>query len=190
MVPDEAERERTFTTRNFANVAAMARGHVLVVDDEPSILTTLQKALTLEGYAVDVAGGVGVAEGKLAKKSYDIALFDVSLPDGDGVSLLERLRASGNELPVVMMSGHATIDAAVRATRLGASDFLEKPLSTDRLLLVLDNILRLYRAEAEAKALRTEAGRGGELIGTSRAMTELREQIARAGKATAAATPA
>ncbi|MEO5726999.1 MAG: response regulator [Byssovorax sp.] len=103
----------------------MPRGHVLVLDDEPTILTTLQKALTLEGYAVDVAGGIAVAEEKLHKRSYDIALFDVSLPDGDGVGLLQRLRTSGNDLPVVMMSGHATIDAAVRATRLGASDFLE-----------------------------------------------------------------
>jgi DNA-binding NtrC family response regulator len=163
----------------------MPRGHVLVLDDEPTILTTLQKALSLEGYAVDVAGGIAIAEEKLAKRSYDIALFDVSLPDGDGVNLLQRLRTSGNDLPVVMMSGHATIDAAVRATRLGASDFLEKPLSTDRLLLVLDNILRLVRAEAEANALRTAAGQVGELIGQSRAMVDLREQIARAAKATA-----
>jgi DNA-binding NtrC family response regulator len=163
----------------------MPRGHILVLDDEPSILTTLQKALTLEGYGVDVAGGIGVAEEKLQKKSYDIALLDVSLPDGDGVDLLKRLRASGNDLPVVMMSGHATIDAAVRATRLGALDFLEKPLSTDRLLLVIDNVLRLVRAEAEANALRTAAGQASELIGDSRSMVELREQIARAAKATA-----
>jgi DNA-binding NtrC family response regulator len=166
----------------------MPRGHVLVLDDEPTILTTLHKALTLEGYAVDVAGVIAIAEEKLARRSYDIALFDVSLPDGDGVTLLQRLRTSGNDLPVVMMSGHATIDAAVRATRLGASDFLEKPLSTDRLLLVLDNILRLVRAEAEADALRTAAGQAGELIGESRAMVELREQIHRAAKGATTAT--
>ena len=163
----------------------MPRGHVLVVDDEPSILTTLQKALSLEGYTVEVAGGVTIAEEKLAKKSFDIALFDVALPDGDGVALLQRLRSSGNDLPVVMMSGHAKVEAAIRATRLGAIDFLEKPLSTDRLLLVLDNTLRLVRAEAEAKALRTQTGQLGELIGDSRAMVQLREQIARAAKAAA-----
>jgi DNA-binding NtrC family response regulator len=163
----------------------MPRGHVFVLDDEPAILTTLQKALTLEGYTVDVAGGVAVAEERLAKKSYDIALFDVSLPDGDGVALLERLRAAGTDLPVIMMSGHATVDAAVRATRLGAIDFLEKPLSTDRLLLVIGNILRLVRAEAEAKTLRAQTGQASELIGDSRAMRELREQIARAAKAAA-----
>ena len=118
----------------------------LVLDDEPSILTTLQKALTLEGYAVDVAGGVKIAEDKLSKRSYDLALFDVALPDGAGVDLLKRIRTSGVDMPVVMMSGHATVDAAVRATRLGALDFLEKPLSTDRLLLVIENTLRLVRA--------------------------------------------
>ena len=163
----------------------MPRGLVLVLDDEPAILTTLQKALTLEGYAVDVAGGVGVAEEKLARRSYDLALFDVSLPDGDGVALLERLRTAGSDVPVVMMSGHATVDAAVRATRLGAIDFLEKPLSTDRLLLVLENTLRLVRAEAEASALRAQTGQAGDLLGSSRTMVELREQIARAAKASA-----
>jgi DNA-binding NtrC family response regulator len=184
---------RAATTKNlrpletlYAKVLlAMPRGHILVVDDEPSILTTLQKALSLEGYSVDVAGGVQVAADKLAKQSYDIALFDVSLPDGDGVTLLERVRATGTDMPVVMMSGHATVDVAVRATRLGALDFLEKPLSTDRLLLVVDNALRLYRAEAEASDLRTQAGKLSELIGQSRVMCALREQIERAAKATA-----
>ncbi|PKN29981.1 MAG: Fis family transcriptional regulator, partial [Deltaproteobacteria bacterium HGW-Deltaproteobacteria-20] len=136
----------------------MPNAHVLVLDDEVHILTALQKTLSLEGYEVDVAGGVNVAEERLAKRSYDIALFDVALPDGDGVSLLERLRKANNETPVIMMSGHATIDAAVRATRLGAIDFLEKPLSTDRLLLVIQNTLRLVKAEAETQELRRATG--------------------------------
>ncbi len=163
----------------------MARAHLLVVDDEPSILTTLQKALSLEGYAVDVAGGVRVAEERLGKRSYELAVLDVALPDGDGVKLLERMRAGGNDTPVIMMSGHATIDAAVRATRLGALDFLEKPLSTDRLLLVVENTLRLVRAEEESRALRKATGQLGELLGQSRAMVLLREQIARAAKSNA-----
>jgi two-component system nitrogen regulation response regulator NtrX len=166
----------------------MPRGHILVLDDEPGILTTLHKALTLEGHIVDVAGGVRVAEDKIQKRSYDLALFDVSLPDGDGVELLTKLRAAKNDMPVVMMSGHATIDAAVRATRLGAIDFLEKPLSTDRLILVIDNVLRLMRAEAEAAALREQAGKSGELYGQSRTMIELREQIDRAARAAPTAT--
>ncbi|MFO7177640.1 MAG: sigma-54 dependent transcriptional regulator [Pseudomonadota bacterium] len=163
----------------------MARGQVLVVDDEPSILSTLKKALSLEGYSVEVAGGVGVAEERLAKKSFDVVLLDVALPDGDGLELLERLKASGTESAVIMMSGHATIDAAVRATRLGALDFLEKPLSTDRLLLVLENTLRLVRAEAEARELRNVTGYFDELLGESRAMRELRERVLRAARSNA-----
>jgi DNA-binding NtrC family response regulator len=164
----------------------MSRGHLLVVDDETSILTTLQKVLSLEGYSVDVAGGVGPAGDKLARCNYDMALFDVALPDGDGIELLEQVRGAGVELPVIMMSGHATVDAAVKATKLGAVDFLEKPLSTDRLLLMVDHTLRLVRAEAEARQLRSQTGLSGELVGESRSMVELREQIARAARAKAA----
>lgn len=163
----------------------MARGVILVVDDEPSILSTLKKALSLEGYSVDVAGGARLAEEKLNKRSYDVMLLDVALPDGDGVELLQRLRASGNDIQTIMMSGHATIDAAVRAIKLGALDFLEKPLSTDRLLVVLENTLRLIRAEAEARELRALAGHFDELLGQSRAMHELRDQVARAARSAA-----
>ncbi len=163
----------------------MARAHLLVLDDEPSILTTLQKALTLEGYAVDVAGGIKVAEDKLKKRSYDLCLFDVQLPDGDGVDLLQRLRAAKVDVPVIMMSGHATIDTAVRATRLGALNFLEKPLNTDALLITVETALRLDRAEAEARALRKAAGTTSDLIGESAAIKRLLEQIARAAKSNA-----
>ncbi|MBM4357641.1 MAG: sigma-54-dependent Fis family transcriptional regulator [Deltaproteobacteria bacterium] len=163
----------------------MSRGYILVVDDEVSILQTLRRALVLEGYDVHVAGGFGLASEKLDRHAYDLVLLDVALPDGDGLGLLERLRASGNDTPVVMMSGHATIDVAVRATRLGARDFLEKPLSTDRLLLVVENLLRLARAEAEASALLAESGLQGELLGSTPEMVVLREQIARAARANA-----
>ncbi len=162
----------------------MPHAHLLVVDDEPSILTTLQKALTLEGYAVDVAGGVKIAEEKIRKRTYDLCLFDVQLPDGDGIELLQRLRAAKVDAPVIMMSGHATIDAAVRATRVGALAFIEKPLNTDALLITIDNALRLDRAEAEARALRQAAG-GGELVGESAGIKKLLEQIGRAAKSVA-----
>jgi len=163
----------------------MPRGSVLVVDDEPSILATLKKALSLEGYSVDVAGGVRVAEEKLEKKDYDLALLDLELPDGDGLSLLERIQARGAGVEVIMMSGHGTIDAAVRATRLGALDFLEKPLSTDRLLVMLENALRLKRVEHEAHELRAQAGYFDELLGSSVAMSELRDKVLRAARSNA-----
>ncbi|MFO0676684.1 MAG: sigma-54 dependent transcriptional regulator [Polyangiaceae bacterium] len=163
----------------------MARAHLLVVDDEPAILTTLQKALTLEGYGVDVAGGVKVAEDKLKKRTYDLCLFDVMLPDGDGVDLLQRLRASKVDVPVIVMSGHATIDTAVRATKLGALSFVEKPVNTDALLIAIETALRLDRAEAEAKELRMRAGTTGELVGGSHAIAKLVEQVGRAAKSAA-----
>ena len=163
----------------------MPRAHILVVDDEPSILTTLQKALSVEGYAVDVAGGIKVAEDKLKKRTYDLCLFDVMLPDGDGVELLERMRAGKTDTPVIMMSGHANIDTAVRAVRVGALNFLEKPLNTDALLIAVETALRLTRAEAEARDLRRAAGATGELVGESPAIKKLVEQIGRAAKSNA-----
>lgn len=163
----------------------MPHAHLLIVDDEPSILTTLKAALTLEGYSVDVAGGVRVADEKLRKRSYDLCLFDVQLPDGDGISLLAQLRASKSEVPVIMMSGHATIDTAVKATRLGALNFLEKPLNTDALLIAVETALRLERAETEARELRVAAGATGELVGESAPIKRLVEQIGRAAKSAA-----
>jgi DNA-binding NtrC family response regulator len=161
----------------------MPRAHLLVVDDEPSILTTLQKALSLEGYGVDVAGGVRPAEDKLRKRSYDLCLFDVALPDGSGLDLIKIALSSKSDMPILMMSGHATIDVAVQATRAGALAFLEKPLNTDALLIAIENALRLERAEAEAKELRR--AQFGELVGESSAMKKLAEQIARAAKTSA-----
>ncbi|HET9930035.1 MAG TPA: sigma-54 dependent transcriptional regulator, partial [Polyangiaceae bacterium] len=152
---------------------------------EPSILSTLKKAISLEGYNVDVAGGIGIAEERIARKNYDVLLLDVALPDGDGLEFLSRVRAANNDAAVIMMSGHATIDAAVRATKLGALDFLEKPLSTDRLLVMLENALRLVRAEAEARELRSAAGYFDELLGDSRVMRDLREKVLRAARSNA-----
>ncbi|MBM4364066.1 MAG: sigma-54-dependent Fis family transcriptional regulator, partial [Deltaproteobacteria bacterium] len=163
----------------------MARAELLVVDDEAQILATLKKALTLEGYAVDVAGGVRLAETRLSRSTYDLVLLDVALPDGDGIELLARQRSQGSTTPYVLMSGHGTIETAVRALRLGALDFLEKPLSTDRLLVVVENALRLTRAEEEARALKAAAGHFDELLGESEAMVRLRDHVLRAARSRA-----
>jgi DNA-binding NtrC family response regulator len=160
----------------------MSRGTLLVVDDEAAILSTLKTALSLEGYRVDVAGNVELAEKKLAAGQYDVLLFDVALPDGDGVELLGKVRAADADAAVVMMSGHATIETAVRATQLGALDFLEKPVSTDRLLLVVENALRLRRAEEQAHLYQREAGYFDEIVGSSGAMRELEQNLVRAAK--------
>jgi DNA-binding NtrC family response regulator len=140
----------------------MPLGQVLVVDDEPAILSTLKKALTLEGYSVDVAGGIGVAEERLAKKAYDVLLLDVALPDGDGLDLLARLKASAGDPAVIMMSGHGTIDTAVEATKFGAMAFLEKPITLQKLLRAVEQGLAKPPSRAAA-ALNAAAGDNGTL---------------------------
>src|SRR5215831_12068314 len=120
---------------------------LLIVDDEPNILSTLRRALELEGYAVEVAGSGRVALDKLRAHTFDGVLLDVAMPEMDGLAVLRALRQNDPELPVMMMSGNATLATAVEATKLGACDFLEKPLTTDKVLITVHNALRLARLE-------------------------------------------
>ena len=129
----------------------MSTPRILVVDDEADIRNLLHDILTDEGYAVDLASNVGQAREARATNEHDLILLDIWMPDADGISLLrEWVSGDGLTCPVVMMSGHGTIEAAVEATRLGASDFIEKPLSLSKLLQVvkqaqLPNTLELIR---------------------------------------------
>ena len=160
----------------------MTAAKILILDDEPNILVTLSRALELEGYAVEPAKRVAEAEALLEKGGFALALFDVKLPDGDGIELLSRVKRAADAPPVVMMSGHGSIDDAVRAIQLGAVDFLEKPIGQDRLLLTIANSLKLARLEAENQALRDEAQRQlreWEIVGRSRVIKALEEQIGR-----------
>ena len=159
--------------------------NLLIVDDDANTLASLARAFRMAGHDATVCDNAARALELLKSQPFDMMLSDVVMPGKDGLALLEDLRGQGIALPVVMISGQANIEMAVRATRLGAIDFLEKPLSTDRLLLVVENTLRLVRAEEESRALRKASGLAGELIGKSRAMALLREQIARAAKANA-----
>lgn len=163
----------------------MSSQRILVVDDEPGVLSSLKLALQLEGYEVDVAGGVGLAKERAKKESYDAALLDVSLPDGNGVELLGVLKGDSPELVCVMMSGQASVEVAVEATRRGACDFLEKPVSTERMLIALRNGLRLRDVEREAGSLREASGHLTELRGDSEAMKQLRGLVSRAAPAPA-----
>ena len=163
----------------------MPRASVLIVDDEKNILSTLSRALRVEDYDVDVAGNGEIAAKKLGAKAYDLVLLDVQLPDTDGLTILRQLREQGNDVPVVMMSGHGTIETAVQATQLGAFTFLEKPVGTEQLLLTLRNALGMAQLEAENRDLRERSGATDELLGASRTMVELRERIALAADANA-----
>jgi len=158
----------------------MAQPTVLVVDDEPNIRSSIQLALELEGFGVVTeATGLGALK-RLREDPPDLALLDVVLPDVTGLEVLQALSKHGPHLPVLVMSGHGTIEMAVEATRLGARDFLEKPLSTEKLLLSMRNALRLDSLERENASLRQQVSQRHRMLGSSQALQRLRDQIARA----------
>ncbi|MDP1823079.1 MAG: sigma-54 dependent transcriptional regulator [Archangium sp.] len=152
---------------------------VLVVDDERNILLTLSQALQLEGYHVELASDAKVALDVLAARPVDAVLMDVKMPDMDGLTALAKMRELKKELPVIMMSGHGTIDTAVKATQLGARDFLEKPISRDRMLLALKNALEHQKVVEELQTLRAEVGRF-DMVGQGPAMQRIYALIQRA----------
>ena len=133
--------------------------HLLIVDDDPSTLASLARAFRLAGHEATVCDNAARALELAKSQAFDMMLSDVVMPGKDGLALLEDLHALGIALPVVMISGQANIEMAVRATRLGALDFLEKPLSTDKLLLTVDNVLKLKRLEDENRDLRQRVGK-------------------------------
>ena len=153
-----------------------AKGNILIIDDEPNTLASLSRAFRLAGHEASVADN-GARALELAKtERFDLILCDVVMPGRDGIALLEDMKNIGVASPVVMMSGQATIEMAVRATRLGASDFLEKPISTEKLLLTLENALRLARLEEENRDLRRRLGRH-HIVWASPAMREVMAEV-------------
>ncbi|HEY6572086.1 MAG TPA: sigma-54 dependent transcriptional regulator, partial [Candidatus Eisenbacteria bacterium] len=152
---------------------------LLLVDDESNIRLSLQGALGREGYQTDAAASLVEARTRL-REAYDVVLLDVRLPDGSGLDLLPEILAGHPETAVIMMSGHATIDDAVRATRLGAFDFLEKPLSLERLLILLRNATASLTLRAELLRLRRDATL--PIVGDSEAVRRLLREIEVAGE--------
>jgi two-component system, NtrC family, nitrogen regulation response regulator NtrX len=131
----------------------------LIVDDDANTLASLARAFRLSGHEATVCDNASRALELVKTQHFDMVLSDVVMPGKDGISLLEEIKNLGAPVPVVMISGQANVDMAVRATRLGAVDFLEKPLSTDKLLLTVDNVLRLKRLEDENRQLRQRVGK-------------------------------
>lgn len=163
----------------------MPKAAILVVDDEKNILSTLSRALRVEDFDVDVAGSADIALEKVRTRAYDAFLVDVNMPGMDGLSLIRALREAQVMAPVLVMSGQGTIETAVEATRLGAHDFLEKPIGTDRLLLSLDRALQFTRLATENESLRERTGEAHGLLGESAPMRALRDQITLAASASA-----
>ncbi|MDW7709155.1 MAG: sigma-54 dependent transcriptional regulator [Deferrisomatales bacterium] len=150
---------------------------ILVVDDEQSILESLAGILGDEGYEVATADSGEKALAAADAEDPDLVLLDVWLPGRDGVAVLQLLREKQPDVPVIMMSGHGTIETAVRCAKLGAYDFFEKPLNLDKVLLGIDNALRATRLEQENRYLRDRAGGSRAMVGTSPALEALRDQI-------------
>ncbi|MFN9576486.1 MAG: sigma-54-dependent transcriptional regulator [Gemmatimonadota bacterium] len=157
----------------------MSRRSILVVDDEPGIRAALGQLLEYEGYDVRAVADAAQGLAAYAERRADLVFLDVKLPGMDGLRALEVLRARDPGAIVVMISGHATLQTAVEATQKGAYDVLEKPLDTDRVLLLLRNALAQVARVEENTLLRQQAAAPGEIVGESFAIRALREQIAR-----------
>ena len=154
------------------------KAHLLIVDDEPNTLASLSRAFRLAGHEATVCDNANKALALAKAEEFDLILSDVVMPGKDGLSLLEELKAEQVSAPVVMMSGQAHIDMAVRATRLGALDFLEKPISTEKLLLTVENALKLQRLESENRQLKQRLGKH-EMVWQGEAMRKVMAQIDR-----------
>ena len=151
---------------------------ILIVDDEESIRRTLAGILSDESFEVVTAEDGEQALGQLSDaEGTDLVLLDIAMPGRDGIEVLEILRGSHPHLPVVIMTGHGTVETAVRATKLGAFDFIEKPLSVDKLLLTIEHALEQSRLERENARLRADALRAHEILGDSEPVRNLKEQI-------------
>src|SRR5690348_3797782 len=153
---------------------------ILVVDDEPGVRAALVGVLRDEGYAVEAVATGEACLDRVTRAPIDLIILDVWLPGMDGLATLARLRERQIDAQVVLISGHGNIESAVRAIKMGAFDFVEKPLSLEKTVLVIRNALRQRRLEAENRALRARVDRTQTMVGESYAMGQLREQVAMA----------
>ena len=156
------------------------RPTVLVVDDEAGVRSALTGVLGDEGYLVETVDSGEACLERVVGSVFDVIILDIWLPGIDGLETLTMLRERGVDTQVVMISGHGSIEAAVRAIKLGAFDFIEKPLSLEKTVLVIRNALRQRRLEVENRALRADADRRQVMVGDSPVMVQLREQVAMA----------
>jgi len=150
---------------------------ILVVDDEESILRSLEGILEDEGFEVIKADSGLSALKKIEDVMPDLVLLDIWMPEPDGLDTLVKIKELYPHLQVVMMSGHGNIETAVKATKLGAYDFIEKPLSLEKVLLSVKNALDYYRLEEEISLFKEKEKRKYSIIGNSRAIHDLKEQI-------------
>src|SRR2546423_7063544 len=158
----------------------MAGEHILIVDDEPAIQAALRGVLEDEGYRVTAVGSGADALRVVADESPDLTFLDIWMERLDGLETLAEIKRTRPDAIVVMISGHGTIETAVKATKLGAYDFIEKPLSLEKTLLIVARALEHARLERENAALRERLEARAEIIGDSAPVRRLRGRIATA----------
>jgi len=152
----------------------MKKNYILIVDDEPDIRSLLKDILEDEGYEISVAKNATEARKLRRQRRPDLVLLDIWMPDTDGINLLKEWSSDQGVLPpVVMMSGHGTVDTAVEATRLGAYDFVEKPLSIAKIILTVENALEADRLKSENVSFEKRSEKIAEPVGSSEAMSLL-----------------
>jgi two-component system, NtrC family, nitrogen regulation response regulator NtrX len=154
------------------------RSSVLIVDDEAGVRSALSGVLRDEGYAVDAVDSGEACLDRVTRVTYDVIVLDIWLPGMDGLATLEKLQDRRIEAPVIMISGHGNIESAVRAIKVGAFDFIEKPLSLEKTVLVVANAVRQRRLEVENRELRATVDRRHAIIGESHVIRQLLEQVA------------
>ena len=153
------------------------KARLLVVDDEENVRRSLDGVLTDQGYGVECVASGSDCLRKMEERAFDVVLLDVWLPEKDGIEVLQEIRDRQPAQYIVMISGHGSVETAVRATKLGAFDFIEKPLTTEKLLLVLEHALRQKRLEQENQSLKDILDQETVVIGKSVPMRALHQQI-------------
>ena len=154
-----------------------SKPHILVTDDERGIRNTLKEILEFEDYEVSLAESGTETLEMISKNEFDLLFLDIKMKGIDGIETLRQIRTAGFEFPVIMISGHGTIDIAVEATKMGAFDFLEKPPDLNRLLLTVRNALSQQDLAKEVKQIRKKLPKIQEIIGESKAITKIKEMI-------------
>ncbi|MGB3942121.1 MAG: sigma-54 dependent transcriptional regulator, partial [Candidatus Manganitrophaceae bacterium] len=154
---------------------------ILIVDDEPAILSTLSGILMDEGYVVSTAESGTAAIRNIQADPPLLVLLDIWMPEPDGIDTLKRLKPLFPDLVIIMMSGHGSIETAVKAIKLGAYDYIEKPISLEKVVLMVKHALTEFRLQQENRTLKRLVEKKTEMIGNGPAITHLREQIRMAG---------
>lgn len=151
--------------------------NILIIDDEKAIRKTLSEILSYEGYKIDEAGDGEDGFRKFKEKDYDVILCDIKMPRMDGIEFLEKAKESNPDIPIIMISGHGTIETAVEAVKKGAYDYISKPPDLNRLLITIRNAMDKTSLVAETKVLKRRMSKVQEMIGASSPILKIRETI-------------